>query len=162
MPKKGGKRKKRRTHVPVIEAEKAMAVPKSFVLPSPNVKLSRYYSNCYLITAPANHPLSTPLIISDRDRAVLDLMDDLRSVMRPYTAERLKMKRNNSIKDFVNIASTFGVTHLLILGQSKVHPSMRIACTPSGPTLSFQITKYSLGKVSYCCEACSNSNVKCC
>ena len=40
MPKKGGKRKKRRTHVVEADEDKG-PVPKSMVIPSPNVKLGK-------------------------------------------------------------------------------------------------------------------------
>ncbi|KAL9228203.1 hypothetical protein vseg_003808 [Gypsophila vaccaria] len=68
---------------------------------------------------------------------------DLRKVMLPYTALNLKEKKRNSLKDFINVAGPMGVTHFLMLSKA-VHPYLRVAKTPQGPTLTFRIHKYSL------------------
>lgn len=69
---------------------------------------------------------------------------DLRKLMLPYTALKLKEKRRNNMKDFLNIAGPMGVTHFLILSKTDTAPYLRVAKTPQGPTLSFKINEYSL------------------
>ncbi|XP_074279009.1 peter Pan-like protein [Silene latifolia] len=68
---------------------------------------------------------------------------DLRKVMLPYTALKLKEKKRNTLKDFVNVAGPMGVTHFLMLSKA-INPYLRIAKTPQGPTLTFKIHQYSL------------------
>jgi ribosome biogenesis protein SSF1/2 len=72
------------------------------------------------------------------------LQMDLRKLMLPYTALKLKEKRRNNIKDFLNIAGPMGVTHFLILSKTETAPYLRVARTPQGPTLTFKIQEYSL------------------
>ncbi|XP_058214778.1 peter Pan-like protein isoform X2 [Rhododendron vialii] len=72
------------------------------------------------------------------------LQMDLRKLMLPYTALKLKEKRRNNIKDFLNIAGPMGVTHFLILSKTETAPYLRVARTPQGPTLTFKIQQYSL------------------
>ncbi|GER35214.1 PETER PAN-like protein [Striga asiatica] len=69
---------------------------------------------------------------------------DLRKLMLPYTALKLKEKKRNNIKDFLNVAGPMGVTHFLILSKTETSPYLRVARTPQGPTLTFKIHKYSL------------------
>ncbi|KAK9726322.1 hypothetical protein RND81_05G205800 [Saponaria officinalis] len=68
---------------------------------------------------------------------------DLRKVMLPYTALKLKEKKRNTLKDFVNVAGPMGVTHFLMLSKA-LNPYLRVAKTPQGPTLTFKIHQYSL------------------
>ncbi|GER24733.1 PETER PAN-like protein [Striga asiatica] len=94
---------------------------------------------------------------------------DLRKLMLPYTALKLKMlfvygvqvhcssapfrsfiydvlqeKKRNNIKDFLNVAGPMGVTHFLILSKTETAPYLRVARTPQGPTITFKIHEYSL------------------
>ncbi|ORX82220.1 Brix-domain-containing protein [Anaeromyces robustus] len=105
-----GRRRKRRTHVPVDDEK----VPRSFVIRSGVV-----------------------------GRAVSYLVRDVRKVMEPNTAVKLRERKTNKLKDFVAVASHYGVTHFLIFSQTKVGTNLRIARTPRGPTLTFRISQYS-------------------
>ncbi|OAY63909.1 peter Pan-like protein isoform X1 [Ananas comosus] len=69
---------------------------------------------------------------------------DLRKMMLPYTALKLKEKKRNTLKDFLNVAGPMGVTHFLILSNPKSVPHLRVARTPQGPTLTFEIHEYAL------------------
>ncbi|GAB4829916.1 hypothetical protein Ancab_019562 [Ancistrocladus abbreviatus] len=69
---------------------------------------------------------------------------DLRKLMLPHTALKLKEKKRNSLKDFLNVAGPMGVTHFLILSKTHAAPYLRVAKTPQGPTLTFKILEYSL------------------
>ncbi|KAJ8444038.1 hypothetical protein Cgig2_020884 [Carnegiea gigantea] len=69
---------------------------------------------------------------------------DLRKLMLPYTALKLKEKRRNNLKDFLNVAGPMGVTHFLILSKTHAAAYLRVAKTPQGPTLTFKIHEYSL------------------
>ncbi|KAI3928007.1 hypothetical protein MKW98_023608 [Papaver atlanticum] len=72
------------------------------------------------------------------------LLKDLRELMLPYTALKLKEKKRNNLKDFLNVAGSLGVTHFLMLSKTSSSPYLRVARTPQGPTLTFKIEEYSL------------------
>uniref|UniRef100_A0A1A8J3H1 Peter pan homolog n=1 Tax=Nothobranchius kuhntae TaxID=321403 RepID=A0A1A8J3H1_NOTKU len=74
------------------------------------------------------------------------LIQDMRRVMQPYTAESLKVRKKNVLKDFVSVAGPLGVTHFIIFGKTPNSINMRIARLPKGPTLYFKVLKYSLVK----------------
>ncbi|KAF6727734.1 Suppressor of SWI4 1-like [Oryzias melastigma] len=100
------------------------------------------------------------------------LIQDMRTVMQPYTAESLKVRKKNVLKDFVAMAGPLGVTHFMIFSKSETSVNMvrpetqesnfwlnspliltkhflflqRLARLPKGPTLSFRVLKYSLIK----------------
>ncbi|KAF3436450.1 hypothetical protein FNV43_RR23542 [Rhamnella rubrinervis] len=69
---------------------------------------------------------------------------DLRKLMLPYTALKLKEKKRNNLKDFLNVAGPMGVTHFLMLSKTQTGARLRVARTPQGPTLTFRINEYSL------------------
>ncbi|KAI9919314.1 hypothetical protein PsorP6_017440 [Peronosclerospora sorghi] len=75
---------------------------------------------------------------------VSQLVQDLRRVMAPYTADKLREKRKNTLKDFVHVGAPLGVTHFLFFTTTETSSNLKIARVPRGPTLSFQATKYSL------------------
>lgn len=74
------------------------------------------------------------------------LILDVRKVMEPYTAESLKVRKKNVLKDFVTIAGPLGVTHFMIFSKTPSSLNMRLARLPKGPTLHFKVLKYSLIK----------------
>ncbi|XP_076608785.1 suppressor of SWI4 1 homolog [Chaetodon auriga] len=74
------------------------------------------------------------------------LVLDVRRVMEPYTAESLKIRKKNVLKDFVAIAGPLGVTHFMIFSKTTSTLNMRLARLPKGPTLHFRVLKYSLIK----------------
>ncbi|PKA59597.1 Peter Pan-like protein [Apostasia shenzhenica] len=69
---------------------------------------------------------------------------DFRKLMMPHTALRLKEKKRNNLKDFLDVAGPMGVTHFLLLSKPKSLPHLRVARTPHGPTLTFEIPEYAL------------------
>jgi ribosome biogenesis protein SSF1/2 len=98
------------------------------------------------------------------------LQSELRKVMSPFTAQKLKERRYNTLKDFSHVATLMKVTHLLLLapgGKRKVDrvdtasgaadglasegastagagALLKIGRMPQGPTLTLRVTKYSL------------------
>ncbi|XP_042360997.1 suppressor of SWI4 1 homolog [Plectropomus leopardus] len=74
------------------------------------------------------------------------LILDVRRVMEPYTAESLKVRKKNVLKDFVAIAGPLGVTHFMIFSKTPTAVNMRLARLPKGPMLYFRVLKYSLVK----------------
>ncbi|KAF8392586.1 hypothetical protein HHK36_022931 [Tetracentron sinense] len=69
---------------------------------------------------------------------------DLRKLILPHTALKLKEKKRNSLKDFLNVAGPMGVTHFLMLSKTETAPYLRVARTPQGPTVTCKIHEYSL------------------
>jgi len=75
-----------------------------------------------------------------------ELQKDLRNVMYPYTALKLKDSTHNKVKDFLTAASVLGVSHFLTLSQTENGNYVKIIKTPKGPTLTFKLEEYALAK----------------
>ncbi|VDK41789.1 unnamed protein product, partial [Anisakis simplex] len=71
---------------------------------------------------------------------------DLRSVMEPFTATKLRELRRNNLKDFLVNGAVLGVTHLMVLTRGEQSLTLRIIRSPQGPTLSFKIMRYTLSR----------------
>lgn len=71
------------------------------------------------------------------------LRDDVRRVMNPLTAAKLHASKGNSIKDFLHVASQFGVTHFMMFSETDLGSYLRFARVPRGPTLTYKIHRYS-------------------
>ncbi|KAM3074186.1 rRNA-binding ribosome biosynthesis protein [Clarireedia jacksonii] len=79
--------------------------------------------------------------------SVSQLVKDVRRMMEPDTASRLKERRANRLKDYLTMAGPLGVSHLMLFSRSEAgNTNMRLALTPRGPTLHFNVEKYSLCK----------------
>ncbi|KAI1070804.1 hypothetical protein LB507_006831 [Fusarium sp. FIESC RH6] len=79
--------------------------------------------------------------------SVSQLAADVRKVMEPGTASRLKERRGNRLKDYAVMCGPLGVTHLMLFSRSESgNTNLRMALTPRGPTLNFRVEKYSLCK----------------
>ncbi|KAH7926296.1 Brix-domain-containing protein [Leucogyrophana mollusca] len=78
--------------------------------------------------------------------SLTQLVRDLRKVMEPNTASRLKERNRNKLKDYLTLAPALKVSHLIALTLTDVAPSLRIVRLPAGPTLSFRVERYSLMK----------------
>jgi ribosome biogenesis protein SSF1/2 len=80
-------------------------------------------------------------------QSVSQLAKDVRQVMEPGTASRLKERKTNRLKDYMVMAGPLGVTHLLLFSRSPSgNTNLRLAVTPRGPTLHFRVENYSLCK----------------
>lgn len=79
-------------------------------------------------------------------RNVNKLINDLRMILEPNTASQLKVKKANTIKDFLSVASIFHVTHLICLTKTQKNIFMRFCRVPHGPTLVFKVKDYTLAK----------------
>ncbi|KAK8029909.1 hypothetical protein PG993_011200 [Apiospora rasikravindrae] len=78
---------------------------------------------------------------------ISQLAKDVRQVMEPGTATRLKERRANRLRDYVTMTGPLGVTHLLLFSKSDSgNTNLRVALAPRGPTLHFRVDKYSLCK----------------
>jgi len=78
--------------------------------------------------------------------SVLQLVQDLRKVMEPFTASKLKAQQRNNLRDFISIAGPLGVSHFLMLTRTEVAVNLRIVRVPRGPTLTFRVTEYCLSR----------------
>lgn len=79
--------------------------------------------------------------------SISQLAADVRKVMEPGTASRLKERRGNRLKDYVVMCGPLGVTHMMLFSRSEGgNTNMRVALAPRGPTLNFRVEKYSLCK----------------
>ncbi|KAJ7582593.1 Brix domain-containing protein [Mycena floridula] len=114
-----GRRRKTRTHAKAAPGEAPVnaGAPKSFIIKHGQVGAS-----------------------------ITQLVRDIRKVMEPNTASRLKERNRNKLKDYLTIAPALQVTHLLAFTLTPKAPSLRIIRLSAGPTLSFRIERYSLMK----------------
>ena len=69
------------------------------------------------------------------------LIDNFRNVMDPYTAKTVKVQKTNKLKDFISIAPTFNVTHIVAFSKTSMklksgefRLNMRVIRVPRGPT----------------------------
>ncbi|PMD48988.1 Brix-domain-containing protein [Hyaloscypha variabilis F] len=122
------RRTKKRTHVGANNGPSGKAIPASKAANSPKSMVIR-------IGAGEVGP------------SVSQLVKDVRHMMEPGTAARLKERRGNRLRDYVTMAGPLGVSHLMLFSRSETgNTNMRLAITPRGPTLHFQVEKYSLCK----------------
>ncbi|KAK0210354.1 Brix domain-containing protein [Desarmillaria ectypa] len=115
-----GRRRKNKTHLKGVTTESTSlqpGVPKSFVIKHGQVGAS-----------------------------IAQLVRDIRKVMEPNTASRLRERNRNKLKDYLTLAPALQVTHLLAFTLTPIAPSLRIVRLSSGPTLSFRVERYSLMK----------------
>ncbi|OXB34686.1 ribosome biogenesis protein SSF1/2 [Cryptococcus neoformans] len=115
----GRQRRKNRTHLKgPTKGETEENVPKSFVIKSGHVT-----------------------------KSISQLVRDTRKIMEPNTASRLRERPNARLRDYLTIAPSLKVTHLLaftLTDAANVH--LRVARFPQGPTMTFRVQKYSLMK----------------
>ncbi|KAF5330372.1 hypothetical protein D9619_005873 [Psilocybe cf. subviscida] len=78
--------------------------------------------------------------------SIAQLVRDMRKVMEPNTASRLKERSRNKLKDFLTMGPALSVSHLLAFTLTPIAPSLRIVKLSDGPTLSFRVERYSLMK----------------
>ncbi|PGH04071.1 ribosome biogenesis protein SSF1/2 [Blastomyces parvus] len=79
--------------------------------------------------------------------SVSQLVKDVRTMMEPDTASRLKERKSNKLKDYTVMTGPLGVTHLLLFSKSSTgNTNFRLALAPRGPTLHFRVENYSLCK----------------
>ncbi|KAI9446666.1 Brix-domain-containing protein [Lactarius indigo] len=94
----------------------------------------------------ANVPKSFVIKHGHVGTSLTQLTRDIRKVMEPNTATRLKERSRNKLKDFLTMAPALQVTHLLAFTLTDIAPSLRILRLSNGPTLSFRVERYSLVK----------------
>jgi ribosome biogenesis protein SSF1/2 len=127
------RRRKTKTHLKGVAKETGAAsssAPKSFVIRSGKVSTS-----------------------------VGNLVSEVRQVMEPNTASRLRERKSNKLRDFLTMCGPLGVSHLLLFSQKSARDAkggsssaaeaigninLRIARAPRGPTVTFRINKFAL------------------
>lgn len=74
-------------------------------------------------------------------------MKDTRTVLEPFTAKNLKVRRENVIRDFVSVASLLNVTHILMFTTTEKAVYLRLIRLPKGPTLTYRITEFTNARI---------------
>lgn len=77
---------------------------------------------------------------------IIELTKDFRRVMEPFTASSLKIRKKNTIKDFVTVASVLHVTHICMFTKTEIGMYLKLCRLPRGPTLTFKIHSFSLAR----------------
>ncbi|XP_012921370.1 suppressor of SWI4 1 homolog isoform X1 [Heterocephalus glaber] len=107
-------------------------------------KRARAQAKLSNLEAYATQPHSFVFTRGRTGRSVRQLSLDVRRVMEPLTATRLQVRKKNTLKDCVAVAGPLGVTHFLILSKTDSSIYLKLMRLPGGPTLTFQINKYTL------------------
>ncbi|XP_051011924.1 suppressor of SWI4 1 homolog [Acomys russatus] len=107
-------------------------------------KRARAQAQLRNLEAYASQPHSFVFTRGRAGRSVQQLSLDVRRVMEPLTATRLQIRKKNTLKDCVAVAGPLGVTHFLILSKTDNSVYLKLMRLPGGPTLTFQINKYTL------------------
>ena len=133
MPRRGNKRKKTRTHVNQEEVTNMQTALASKTSVDAKIPHSAVFQRGKIIPE------------------VSELMHDIREIMRPYTALNLKdirvKKKSASLAEYSKqLTGPLGVTHLLAINQNSSRVHLRIARTPAGPTLMFNVKRFSLSR----------------
>ena len=69
---------------------------------------------------------------------------DVKKMLLPHTAQNLRTRKSNTLKDFVSVCGPLGVSHLVMLSATSAASYLRIARTPHGPTVTFRVESYAL------------------
>ena len=75
-----------------------------------------------------------------------ELQQNIRELMYPYTALKLRESKKNSLKDFLGVAGQYGVSHMMILTQTEKSNYIRFVKNPKGPTITMKIDEYALSR----------------
>ncbi|GFE53138.1 Brix domain containing protein, putative [Babesia ovis] len=67
------------------------------------------------------------------------LVQDLRLLVSPNCASRLKEAANQKMKDFTQVSEALGLTHIIAVSETDRGCYLKIANLPNGPTLTFSI-----------------------
>lgn len=89
-------------------------------------------------------PKSFVIRASEMTKSASQLVHDLRRVMEPNTATRLREQKSNKLKDYMSVAGPLGVTHFMLLSQTEETLNLRLAKFPQGPTCYFRIHGFTL------------------
>lgn len=114
MPRRGGRKKKTRTHVPMTE-EEIDAVPKSMV-----IRRTRL------------------------DKEIRLVEDALRTMMAPFTAVKLRESLKAKMKEILATAGNFGARNLILLYQREEKVHLKCGVSPQGPTFTFRLRSFHL------------------
>jgi len=129
MPRQGRKRKKTRTHV--VETDDRI---RGALLSQDELKI----------------PRSLVVRRGKVESELVELVGDLRKLLRPYTAVNFKEDATNrkiTLAHYANsLTSTMGITHILALSQNGPKVNLRLGRTPAGPTLTFRVKRFTLGR----------------
>lgn len=72
------------------------------------------------------------------------LVSNMREVMLPYSAKKLRESKATKLKDLISLSSHFHVTHVQMFTQKDSGVYYRVAGIPNGPTVTFQVKEFSL------------------
>ena len=138
------RRKKKRTHTP--------SVPRGCVTTDKTATHSRDSMD---FNAPSSssqsvaHKIPRTFVVK-RGRyasSAKPLVEDLRRVMEPYTARKLRdSAKSNKLNDFLTVSGPLGVTHVMIVSATEKAKYLKIIRTPRGPTVTFKIKEHALEK----------------
>eukprot|EP01001_Neometanema_parovale_P006241 NODE_2614_length_1379_cov_72.352707_g2485_i0.p1 GENE.NODE_2614_length_1379_cov_72.352707_g2485_i0~~NODE_2614_length_1379_cov_72.352707_g2485_i0.p1 ORF type:complete len:414 (-),score=69.86 NODE_2614_length_1379_cov_72.352707_g2485_i0:76-1317(-) len=75
-------------------------------------------------------------------RSVAILSKDLRKMMLPHTALKIKARKSNKLKDIKELCSSLDISHVQILTCGDAGTNFRIVRMPQGPSVSFRVQSF--------------------
>ncbi|KAL3827678.1 hypothetical protein ACHAXA_000551 [Cyclostephanos tholiformis] len=143
MPRRGRHRKKTRTHV--VDTDERIT--------------SALHSN-----DSTRVPRSLVVRRGKTEGEIMELVGDMRNLMRPYTALNFREDARNRKMTLTHYASALsgplGITHVLALSQNSGRITLRIGRAPAGPTLTFRVKRFTLARHVRKVQRHSYDNVK--
>jgi len=79
-------------------------------------------------------------------KSVQKLIENFKGIMEPYTATQVKAMKNNTLKDFISIAPSLSVTHLILFNKTDSNVNCRFVRVPRGPSVWFKLSSFCLVK----------------
>ena len=129
MPRRGRHRKKTRTHVVATDERITSALHSNDALKVPRSLVIRR---------------------GKTEGELAELVSDLRGLMRPYTALNFKEDARNrkmTLTHYANsLSGPLGITHVLAVSQNSGRVALRVGRAPGGPTLTFRVKRFTLGR----------------
>jgi ribosome biogenesis protein SSF1/2 len=78
-------------------------------------------------------------------KATREIISNVRQIMEPNTASKLRERRHNNLNDYIQVAGQFNINNYLVFSEtSKIN--LAIGKHPKGPTLYFTVNNYTLSK----------------
>ncbi|ORZ37210.1 Brix domain-domain-containing protein [Catenaria anguillulae PL171] len=89
-------------------------------------------------------PRSFVVKSGDVGRPIAHLIHDVRKVMSPNTAAKLRERKTNKLRDYVALSGPMHVSHLMVFSRSDTALNLRLGRLPRGPTVGFRVKSFTL------------------
>ncbi|KAF2350317.1 Brix domain [Trinorchestia longiramus] len=74
------------------------------------------------------------------------LLDDLQTTLAPSVVRSIRVLRSSRVRDLIKASGPLHISHSIIFTRTSEGAYMKLCTMPSGPTITFSISEYSLMK----------------